>query len=350
MASRAYAEATATPVSAVTSANGSADGLTLSDCTGAGATHHPGLIMAKRLAGTPPESPPRCHDHREAGGVRVRSVARNSGKPVEQARVFGQVADDYARTRPGYPAAAVGWLVGSAPRRVLDLGAGTGKLTGALVVAGHDVVAVEPSQQMLAILRTTVPSADARDGSAESIPVPDATMDIVVVAQAFHWFDHATAVPEIARVLKPGGRLGLVWNLRDESTPWVAELSLVIGSEDALPEEVAPALSVARTHFDEFETAQFQHSQRLDRDTLLGLVRSRSYVAIRPADEQNAIYAEVDRLFDRFADPDALTLPYVTQCYRGARIPSPQPLDRFASPHAGSGSQEHPASTKEANR
>ncbi len=233
--------------------------------------------------------------------------------------VFGRVADDYDRTRPGYPAAAVEWLVGATPHQVLDLGAGTGKLTAALVAAGHAVVAVDPSPQMLAILRRNIPAADAREGSAESVPLPDAAADIVAVAQAFHWFDHASAVREIARVLKPCGRLALVWNLRDESTPWVAELSRAIGSTDALPDEVAPALRYARTYFDEFESAQFRHVQRLDRDTLLGLVMSRSYVAIRPAGERDTICAAVGELFDRFAEPDGLTLPYVTHCFRATR-------------------------------
>lgn len=233
--------------------------------------------------------------------------------------VFGQVADVYHRSRPGYPAGAVEWLMGNTPRRVLDLGAGTGKLTAALVAAGHEVVAVEPSAQMLAILRTNMPDVDAREGRAEAIPVPDADVDAVVVAQAFHWFDHALAVPEIARVLRPGGRLALAWNLRDTTAPWVAELSRVIGSADANLAKVTPALRAASTHFDTFEPAQFRHDQRLDLDTLLGLVRSRSYVAVRPEDEQREICARVSQLFDRFATSNELTMPYLTDCYRALR-------------------------------
>jgi ubiquinone/menaquinone biosynthesis C-methylase UbiE len=246
-------------------------------------------------------------------------VVLGPGRPVEHAQVFGQVADVYDRTRPGYPAAAVDWLAGGPPRRVLDLGAGTGKLTAALVAAGHDVVAVEPLAPMLSILRTTVPAADSREGRAELIPLPDADVDVVLAAQAFHWFDHEEAVPEIARVLRPGGRLGLVWNIRDESTPWVAELSRVIGSADASLSEVTPSVRAARTHFDVFETARFRHTQRLDRDELLGLVRSRSYVAVRPVEEQNEIDAEVAELFGRFAESGALSLPYVTHCYRTSK-------------------------------
>lgn len=246
-------------------------------------------------------------------------MAASSRRSVETARVFGKVADVYDRTRPGYPPEAVEWLVGSTPHRVLDLGAGTGKLTAALVDAGHDVVAVDQSTQMLAILRKSMPSADVREGRAEAIPLPDADVTTVVAAQAFHWFDHSVALPEIARVLQPHGRLGLVWNLRDESTPWVAELSRVIGSDDASTAELTPGLEAARTHFEAFESALFRYVQRLDRDTLLGLVRSRSYVAIRPTDEQDAICADVAGLFDRFAGPDGLTLPYVTHCHRARR-------------------------------
>jgi ubiquinone/menaquinone biosynthesis C-methylase UbiE len=243
-------------------------------------------------------------------------VAVSSGRPAEQALVFGQVADVYGRSRPGYPVAAVNWLVGGPPHRVLDLGAGTGKLTASLAAAGHDVFAVDPSPQMLAVLRSAIPGAVALEGRAEAIPLPDSDVDTVVVAQAFHWFDHAAAVPEIARVLRPGGRLALVWNLRDESTPWVAELSRIIGSQDALPVEVAPALRAAHTLFGQLETARFRHTQRLDQDILVSLVRSRSYVAVRSAAEQTEIVAEVIRLFDRFAESDQLVLPYVTLCYR----------------------------------
>jgi ubiquinone/menaquinone biosynthesis C-methylase UbiE len=250
----------------------------------------------------------------------VRSVVLGSGRPVEHAQVFGRVADVYDRTRPGYPAAAVEWVVGGRPpRRVLDLGAGTGKLTATLVAAGHDVVAVEPLPQMLAILRTAVPQADARTGRAEAIPLPDADVDVVVAAQAFHWFDHETAVPEVARVLRPGGQLGLAWNLRDEATPWVAELSRVIGSVDASLAEVTPSLQAARSRFEAFETAHFAHVQRLDREELLGLVRSRSYVAVRPVREQDEICARVAELFERFAESGALTMPYVTHCFRAIR-------------------------------
>ena len=126
-----------------------------------------------------------------------------------RARSFGQVAEAYERARPGYPEDAVRWLVGDEPRDIVDLGAGTGKLTRSLVALGHRVVAVEPLPEMIARLRTAVPGAIAIEGGAEAIPLDAASADVVIAAQAFHWFDHGPALREIARVLRPGGRIAL---------------------------------------------------------------------------------------------------------------------------------------------
>src|SRR3954454_13116307 len=120
---------------------------------------------------------------------------------------FGPAAADYERVRPSYPGSAVAWLVGTEPQRVLDLGAGTGKLTRVIVALGHDVVAVEPLPEMRAELSAALPTVETHAGSAEAIPLADASVDAVVVGQAFHWFDQARAVPELARVLRPGGVL-----------------------------------------------------------------------------------------------------------------------------------------------
>ena len=138
---------------------------------------------------------------------------------------FASVAESYERSRPGYPDDAVSWLAGTDPLDVVDLGAGTGKLTRSLVALGHRVTAVEPLPEMLAHLRDAVPEVTAVEGGAEAIPLPDASADIVTVAQAFHWFDHGPALDEIARVLRPGGRVALIWNVRDEGEEWVTELS-----------------------------------------------------------------------------------------------------------------------------
>ena len=148
----------------------------------------------------------------------------------EQAEAgFGRGAATYERGRPSYPADAIDVLVrelGIGPDRdVLDLAAGTGKLTRLLVPTGARLVAVEPVAAMADQLRTAVPGVEVHDGTAEAIPLPDGSVDAVVVGQAFHWFDAPVALAEIARVLRPGGGLGLIWNERDSSVPWVAELT-----------------------------------------------------------------------------------------------------------------------------
>ncbi|PSL05402.1 methyltransferase family protein [Haloactinopolyspora alba] len=231
-----------------------------------------------------------------------------------RAASFDSVAEIYQRARPDYPDAAVAWLSGEPPMRVLDLGAGTGKLTRALADAGHDVVAVDPSEAMLSQLSELVPAADIRPGTAESLPVADDSVDVVTVAQAFHWFDHATALPEIARVLRPGGRLGLVWNHRDGSLPWVRELWEAIGPSEAMVVEPAALGEL----FGRSETAVFAHSQLIDLDGLLDLAASRSHVVLLSDDDRADVFRAMRACFEQQAGPDGLVLPYRTHCYRAA--------------------------------
>ncbi len=236
-----------------------------------------------------------------------------------RATSFADVADAYERARPGYPEEAVRWLAGDEPCDVVDLGAGTGKLTRTLVALGHRVTAVEPLPEMLRELRAAAPQTKAVAGSAEAIPVPDGGTDVVVCAQAFHWFDHDAALPEIARVLRPGGRLALVWNVRDDREPWVAKLSGVIGSE-SIGDDDSDALVRRSGLFGPLAQATFAFAQRLDRDTLRDLVLSRSYCAVRTPEEQAPILAAVDRIFDEHAAGEAIELPYRTACFRAARV------------------------------
>jgi len=231
---------------------------------------------------------------------------------------FAQVADEYERGRPSYPEEAVRWLVGDEPRDVVDLGAGTGKLTRSLVALGHRVTAIEPLTQMLEHIPETAPGAFAILGDAEVIPLPDAYADVVTAAQAFHWFDHAVALPEIARVLRPRGRLALVWNTRDDREGWVAKLSATIGGESLDDGDVDAPID-ASGRFGPVERATFAWTQRLDRATLRDLVLSRSYCASMPAGEQEEVLAEVVRLFDEHASGGEIELPYVTECYRAAK-------------------------------
>ncbi|TML48444.1 MAG: class I SAM-dependent methyltransferase, partial [Actinobacteria bacterium] len=139
--------------------------------------------------------------------------------------------------------------------------------------------------------------------------------DVVTAAQAFHWFDHAVALPEIARVLRPQGRLGVVWNTRDDREPWVAALSRTIGAETVARGD-AEAPIEASGLFGPVEKTSFPWIQRLDAPMLRDLVLSRSYVAIKPREEQERILADVDRLFADHALGAEIELPYVTECYR----------------------------------
>jgi len=236
----------------------------------------------------------------------------------ERAASFGGVADVYERSRPGYPADAVRWLAGEAPCDVIDLGAGTGKLTRTLVDLGHRVTAVEPLTEMLDQLRSAVPGATAVEGGAEAIPLPAGSADVVTVAQAFHWFDHGPALVEIARVLRSGGRVALVWNIRDESQPYVSELSdAMVGRTGVDTGSIDPI--DASGLFGPVERATFSHVQAVDRETLLELVRSRSYCAVLSAEEQAPVLQNVDDLFTEHARDGVLELPYLTECFRATR-------------------------------
>jgi SAM-dependent methyltransferase len=238
---------------------------------------------------------------------------------AERAASFARVADAYEQARPGYPADAVLWLVGETPCDVVDLGAGTGKLTRSLAALGHHVVAVEPLGEMLDLLRVAVPGATAVAGSAESMPLPDGSADVVACAQAFHWFDHDPALEEIARVLRPGGRIALVWNVRDERVPWISELSdAMVGRTGVDRGAVEP---IERSGlYGPVEHATFEHTQIVDREALRALVLSRSYCAVLSEDERAPILGRVDRLFDEHARDGLLTLPYVVECFRAERV------------------------------
>jgi SAM-dependent methyltransferase len=231
---------------------------------------------------------------------------------------FAEVAGAYERGRPGYPEDAVRWLVGSEPQDVVDLGAGTGKLTRSLVALGHRVTAVEPLEEMRAQLSAVVPGVEVLAGSAEAIPLPDAVADVVVSAQAFHWFDHDNALPDIARVLRPGGRIALVWNSRDDRNPWMSRLSEIIGNETIEESDVVPVLDASGL-FGPVETAVFAFEQVLGRDGLLDLVLSRSYLAKLPTPEREPVLDAVGGFYDETETDGGVRLAYVTECFRAER-------------------------------
>ena len=205
---------------------------------------------------------------------------------------FGGAAEDYARGRPSYPLEAVIWALPLGARQVLDLGAGTGRLTERLLAVGMDVVAVEPLENM----RRHIPAAaDARDGTAEAIPLADGSVDAVVAGQAFHWFDIPRAMAEIFRVLRPGGTVGLFWNMLDDREPWVHAFATAIVAEErltAMPGGADPPYRDVAGMSDP-ERRMFPHAERYDADRLAAFVRSRSQTILLPADERTALLQTV---------------------------------------------------------
>ncbi|MBB6627637.1 class I SAM-dependent methyltransferase [Nocardioides sp. KIGAM211] len=236
---------------------------------------------------------------------------------------FGSVADAYDRGRPSYPREAAAWLVGPDPVTVLELGCGTGKLTEQLVALGHDVHATDPDAAMLAVLAKRLPDVRSTQASAEEIPMADGSVDVVVCAQAFHWFDLDRALPEIARVLKPGGRLALVWNWRDERIPWVRRLGRLIGTQDQSPEPQEPLVTSSLFGFVESELFRFW--QLIDRSSIQDLVLSRSNVAVLDAEGRAAKLAEVVAFYDDFGrGMDGMQLPYEARCFRAVVVDRPR--------------------------
>jgi ubiquinone/menaquinone biosynthesis C-methylase UbiE len=246
-----------------------------------------------------------------------------------RSRSFDQAVDLYERARPSYPAIAVRWMVPAGARQVVDLAAGTGKLTRVLVRWGFETTAVEPLDGMRAELSRQLPGVTALAGTAEAIPLPDASADAVLVGQAWHWFDEDAAVAEIARVLRPGGAIGLVWNDQDDSVPWIRELRVLLGEVKAAEQygqrpdddddEWVPPLSA---DFGAPVRADFPNSQRLDLPTLLDNLASRSYLITLPAAERAALLAAVADLLRTHPDTagrDTFDLPYLTRCWRAFR-------------------------------
>jgi SAM-dependent methyltransferase len=237
------------------------------------------------------------------------------------ARAFDDAAELYDRVRPGYPAGAIDWfrrVLGIGPgRTVLDLAAGTGKLTAPLVETGARVVAVEPSGGMLAVLRNAAPGAEAVAGTAERIPLADASVDAVVVAQAFHWFDHDVALPEIRRVLRPGGGLGLVFNRRVLTHPAHAALERAIspwGTDTPRHRDRPWVDAIERTPlFEPLERTELPNDQELPPGGLVQRASSISYIAALPDDTRREALAELVEF--EAAAPKPIELPHVCELF-----------------------------------
>jgi ubiquinone/menaquinone biosynthesis C-methylase UbiE len=229
---------------------------------------------------------------------------------------FEAGAAAYELARPGYPDEAVAVLVAmlgiAAGVRVLDLAAGTGKLTRRLLELGASVVAIEPVAGMRRELQQAIPGVEVLDGTAEAIPLPDASVDVVSVAQAFHWFDAPEALTEIARVLRPGGGLAILWNERDESTPWVAEMSRIIRWHERTVSRYQhldwTEIVAASGRFTPLQEEATRWEQPMTRDLLADRVRSISYIAAMPEPERERHAADVVALVNRLPEP--FPLPY----------------------------------------
>ena len=226
----------------------------------------------------------------------------------------------YERARPGYSHEAVDHLVdrlGIVPdSRVLDIAAGTGKLTREFVARGASVVASEPSAAMREVFATTVPATPQVGATAEALPFADRTFDAVTVAQAFHWFDAPVSLSEIARVLRPGGGLGLVWNERDEADPVVAELTRISKWDVHQPypvgKDFGPVVDASGL-FGPVERTQTRFVQQLDRTAFVEQVASRSYIAVLPEGRRQEILGAVAELADRLGEP--IGLPYIADLF-----------------------------------
>lgn len=257
-----------------------------------------------------------------------------SGPPIAARATAGfgaaAQAERYDRARPSYPSAALAVLaqgLGIGPgRRVLDLAAGTGKLTAQLAGLGAEVVAVEPLEAMRAVLAKRLPAVEVRDGAAEAIPLPDASVDAVTVGQAFHWFDVPRALGEVARVLRPGGGLAMLWNDEDERVPWVAAMNHLMHDSQALPFDPDQDWSLvlgADARFGDVRATRYEFGQAVTVDLLLELVASTSYIAAMAEADRAAQLAQVRELVAGFDEP--FDLPYVGVvhwCRRSSSTPS----------------------------
>ena len=237
-----------------------------------------------------------------------------------------RAAGEYERGRAGYPAEAVTAVVaatGAGPgRTLLELGAGTGKLTRELTRTGARVLALEPVAGMRDVLAQAAPAAERLAAVAEDVPLPDASVDAVVSAQAFHWFEPTAAAAELARVLRPGGAVALIWNWRDENVPWVRELSQLLN----VHEGDAPRYHRGRWRaafdgnppFAPLELQEWPHRGEPGRDVMLARTASVSFVAALDEGPRAELLAQVAHLLDTHPDTRGradVALPYVTQLF-----------------------------------
>lgn len=273
----------------------------------------------------------------------LRSPAAPSGQPgipgpagprgpklhADRRNEFGQSFQDggehYDRVRPGYPLGSVEWLVPQGATAAADLGAGTGKFTALLVERGLDVTAVDPSTDMLEQLRKSHPHVRALEGTAEATGLTDSAFDVVSVAQAWHWCDPLAASSEIARILRPHGTLGLVWNQLDTDVPWVHRLSRIMHAGDVHKPGFRPLIG---PEFAGLESHFTRWADDATPEDIMELTKSRSYY-LRANDATRAkVMGNLEwYLYEHLghAPGETVPLPYVTQTWRAFKMRPVQP-------------------------
>jgi SAM-dependent methyltransferase len=253
--------------------------------------------------------------------------------PIDRtaAQGFSAGAAAYERARPAYPEEAVAALVnrlrivpGSS---VLDIGAGTGKLTGLLLPTGAAVYAAEPVASMRSVMAGSMPAVRVVGATAEAVPFADGSFDAVVVAQAFHWFDGPVALAEVHRIVRPGGGLGLVWNVRDHSTPWVGEMSRIVDEYgDAIRRHESGEWRVAfdgRRDFTPLEVEEFRNVQTVDEAHVLDRVSSTSFIAMMSDSEREKVLNRVREVLASHPDTrgkERFEFPHLTRVYCCDRV------------------------------
>jgi ubiquinone/menaquinone biosynthesis C-methylase UbiE len=246
----------------------------------------------------------------------------DSHQKDRMATSFGRQSSSYSQGRPDYPDAAVADLLDTDARVVADIGAGTGKLTSSLLAPGRTVYAIDPDRDMLATLSEALPTVQAMVGSAEAIPLDNGVVDALTYGQAWHWVQPDAATAEAARVLRPGGTIGLVWNIRDESVPWVATLTEIVSASEA-ELFVARGGPRFRSHFGSVRHTQIDWDRHMTGDQLVAMAASRSHVITSTDAERTRILGAVRELADEVADGDGvIVLPYRTHVYRAERAVS----------------------------
>lgn len=256
-----------------------------------------------------------------------------SNTPIHDAaqRGYTSASDNYQRGRPEYPDALTGWLGGAlgvqAGARVVDLGAGTGKFTKLLARTGAAVTAVEPVDAMRARLSESLPGVRALAGTAEAIPLADGDADVLVCAQAFHWFANEQALREMHRVLRPGGRLGLIWNVRDESRDWVAEITGIVtpyeGDAPRFYKGTWKQPFEGQSLFGPLQRTVLPHSHvGTFEQVVLDRILSVSFIAALPAAEQALVADRLRALKDRYAElrEPTIAFPYATEAWLAERL------------------------------